>query len=87
MKTSEAQKRASEKYRLKHMEYYSQKSKEYQARIRQERNEYKQRINKAIELLKKAGCYDEETQMFCDDVWDELPDLLNILEGKYGIVD
>ena len=36
-------------------------------------------IKEAIDLLKEAGCYDEETKQFCDDVWGELPDLLNIL--------
>lgn len=36
---------------------------------------------KAIELLKEAGCYDEETKTFCDDIWEELPKLLNILNG------
>lgn len=40
-----------------------------------------QRIDKAIKLLKEAGCYDEKAQIFCDDVWDELPELLNILKG------
>lgn len=40
------------------------------------------RIDKAIELLKEAGCYDEETKTFCDDVWEELPKLLNILQGE-----
>ena len=40
------------------------------------------RIDKAISLLKEAGCYDEETKEFCDDVWEELPDLLNILQGE-----
>ena len=43
--------------------------------------EYKSRNEKAIELLKEAGCYDEETKTFCDDVWEELPKLLNILTG------
>lgn len=39
------------------------------------------RIDKAVELLKEAGSYDEKTQIFCDDVWEELPELLNILRG------
>ncbi len=43
---------------------------------------YIAKIDKAIELLKEAGCYDEETKTFCDDVWEELPKLLNILEGS-----
>lgn len=37
--------------------------------------------DRAIELLKEAGCYDEETKSFCDDVWEELPKLLSILDG------
>jgi hypothetical protein len=40
------------------------------------------RIDKAIELLKEAGCYDEEAKTFCDDIWEELPELLNILQGS-----
>lgn len=39
------------------------------------------RIDKAIELLKEAGSYDEKSQTFCDDVWEELSELLNILRG------
>ena len=41
--------------------------------------DYKSRNEKAIELLKEAGCYDEETKTFCNDIWEELPKLLNIL--------
>lgn len=40
-----------------------------------------QRIDKAVELLKEAGCYDEKAHIFCDDVWEELPELLDILRG------
>ena len=36
---------------------------------------------KSIALLKEAGCYDEETKTFCDDVYDELPKILKTLEG------
>lgn len=43
--------------------------------------DYKSRNEKAKELLKEAGCYDEETKTFCDDIWEELPKLLNILNG------
>ena len=42
---------------------------------------YKSRIDKAIEILKESGCYDEETKAFCDSVWEELPIILNILKG------
>lgn len=39
-------------------------------------------IVKAIKLLKEAGCYDEETKSFCEDILEEeLPKLLNILGG------
>lgn len=41
-----------------------------------------QKIDKAIKILKEAGCYDEETKTFCDDIWEELPDILNALEGS-----
>lgn len=44
-------------------------------------NSSKSRIDEAIKLLKQAGSYDEETKTFCDDVWKELPKLLNILTG------
>ena len=44
--------------------------------------ELRSRIDKGISLLKEAGCYDEETKTFCDDVWEELPELLNILQGE-----
>jgi len=43
---------------------------------------YKSRIDKAIKLLKEAGCYDEETKTFCDDIYYELPNILNALEGS-----
>lgn len=39
-------------------------------------------IKKTTKLLKQAGSYDEETKQFCDDVWEELPDILNVLEGS-----
>ena len=48
----------------------------------EEKFNYKSRIDKAIELLKESGCYDEKAKIFCDDVWNELPDLLNILKGE-----
>lgn len=49
--------------------------------LRSNRDDYKSRCEKAIELLKEVGCYDEETKTFCDDIWEELPYLLNILQG------
>lgn len=43
--------------------------------------DYKSRCEKAIELIKKAGCYNEDTKSFNDDIWDELDDLLHILQN------
>ena len=40
-----------------------------------------ERIDKAIKLLKEAGCYEEDTKIFCSDIYHELPELLNILTG------
>ena len=54
---------------------------DYITNLQEEKEDYKSRNEKAIELLKEAGCYDEETKTFCDDVWEELPNLLNILNG------
>lgn len=42
--------------------------------------DYKLRVDKAIKLLEET-CYDKETDTFYDDLWQELPDLLNILKG------
>ena len=36
---------------------------------------------RAIKLLKEAGSYDEETKTFCDDVYQELPNILKALIG------
>ena len=44
--------------------------------------DYKKRIDKATKLLKEAGCYEEESKQFCDDIWEELPDILSALEGS-----
>ena len=49
MKQTEAQKRASANYHKKHIAYYNEKSKLYGQKIRDERKEYKQRIDEAIE--------------------------------------
>jgi hypothetical protein len=76
--STEAQKRASEKYRLTHKDYYNKKSKEYAKRVRSQKNDYKARIDKAIEYI--------------DDIYSSLEnvdrpikmydDLLNILQGE-----
>jgi len=55
---------------------------DYITNLEQKNQDYKSRNEKAIKLLKEAGCYDEETKTFCDDVWEELPKLLNILLGE-----
>ena len=51
-------------------------------RLQHNEKVFKSRNEKAIKLLKEAGCYDEKTNTFCDDVWEELPELLNILQGE-----
>ena len=46
------------------------------------RNDYKARINKAIEYLKENACY-IENNIFVDDLCcDECMELLNILRGE-----
>ena len=49
--------------------------------LRQEIIDAEDVIDKAIEIIKEAGCYDETTKEFCDDIWEELPTLLNILQN------
>lgn len=51
-------------------------------KFQKELKQYKVIVQDATKLLKEAGCYDEEAKTFCDDIWDELPELLNILERK-----
>ena len=62
---------------------YTQKDKkkiiDYIVDLQQKVEQLENIRKEAIDLLKEAGCYDEETKQFCDDVWGELPDLLNIL--------
>lgn len=52
-KETEAQKRARKKYYLSHKKYYSIKANEYQKRTRKLRDEYKQRIDEAVEILER----------------------------------
>jgi len=52
---------------------------DYITNLQQKVEQLESIIKEATDLLKEAGCYDEETKQFCDDVWGELPDLLNIL--------
>lgn len=51
--TTEAQKRASEKYRKKHMDYYCKKSAESAKRIRTERHMYKNRCEEGLAYIAK----------------------------------
>ena len=45
-------------------------------------DDYKSRTNKAIEYIKDKGLYEEELDIFNDDInYNELDDLLNILNG------
>ena len=50
---TEAQKRASEKYRKSHKEYYSRKSAENVKKVRMERLMYKERCESALEFVKE----------------------------------
>lgn len=50
---TEAQKRASEKYRKKHMDYYCKKSGENAKKMRMERHMYKERCENALEFVKE----------------------------------
>lgn len=43
-------------------------------------DDYKSRVDKAIELLKNT-CYSEEDNTFYCDLWKDLPELLRILKG------
>ena len=48
-----------------------------------ERDDYKSRCEKAIEYIKDKGLYEEELDIFNDDInYNELDDLLNILNGS-----
>ena len=44
-------------------------------------NDYKSRNEKAIELIKDEGLYEEDTNTFCGEIYSSLPELLNILQG------
>jgi len=51
--TTEAQKRASKKYREKHMDYYREKSAENAKRVRIERHMYKNRCEEGLAYIAK----------------------------------
>ena len=55
---------------------------DYITNLQEENERLNNIIKKTTKLLKQAGSYDEETKQFCDDVWEELPDILNTLEGS-----
>jgi hypothetical protein len=76
--STEAQKRASEKYRLTHKDYYNKKSKEYAKRVRSQKNDYKARIDKAIEYIDNIYSSLENV----DRPIKMYDDLLNILQGE-----
>lgn len=50
---TEAQKRASEKYRKKHMDYYCKKSGENAKKMRMERHMYKNRCEEGLAYIAK----------------------------------
>lgn len=43
--------------------------------------DYKSRCEKAIELIKDEGLYEEDTNTFCGEIYSSLPELFNILQG------
>lgn len=54
--STEAQKKASRKYRLNHKQYYSKKSGEHIKKIREERNKYKKELE-LIEYIIDSSAY------------------------------
>lgn len=86
-KVKEIKRKSFKKYYQEHKEYYRNYNKKYSDKYgyhwyKNKLEDYKSRCEKAVEILKEAGCYDEEIKSFCDDIWEELPDLLNILKGS-----
>ena len=46
-------------------------------------DDYKSRIDKAIDFLKENACIDEDVEYFCDDLrYDDCKKLLEILKGR-----
>lgn len=81
--STEAQKRASEKYRLSHKDYYNKKSKEYAKKVRQDKDIYKTRIDKAIDFIKENANYCDICNMCYDDLLcGDADQLLDILQGE-----
>lgn len=75
--STEAQKRASEKYRLSHKDYYNKKSKEYAKKVRQDKDIYKTRIDKAVEILHNIN-----DTLPLDLILSEVEHSENILQGE-----
>ena len=78
--TTEAQKRASEKYRLSHKDYYNKKSREYARKLRVSQKDYKLRIDKAIKYIREVNVantlQDEKLYIIKPEK------MLNILQGS-----
>lgn len=65
-------------------DYYFKKNNELSSlntSLRSQRDELQNRINKAIELIKDDGLYEEDTNTFCGEIYFRLPELLNLLQG------
>lgn len=55
------------------------KEKYYQ--MKEERDKYKEIIDKAISYIEE-NCYDEERKMIINELYDDIPELLDILKGE-----
>lgn len=80
--STEAQKRASEKYRLSHKDYYNKKSREYAKKLRVSQKDYKSRIDKAIEYMKSIELEPDADMYMQIGEYNEYKYLLNILQGS-----
>ena len=76
--STEAQKKASRKYYLKHKEYYSKKSSEDVKKARYERKKYKSIVEKAINCINYYAIEDDDYSKIYNE---EEKELLNILQG------
>jgi hypothetical protein len=54
---------------------------QYSAKLMADKEELQQRIDRAIEFIYE-NAYDEERKSCIDDLWGEIPKLLNILKGE-----
>lgn len=81
---TEAQKRASEKYRKSHKEYYSRKSAESAKRVRMERHMYKNRCEEGLAYIAKLR---HDLHFDTDEFYmveSEVNHLESILDGNNG---